>query len=172
MRFFWNDAADADNEASASADTHLREVVGQALPKGTDPDTVSIVTACAGLLAGVAYADRDFSAPEAREIERLLGAVEGLGPSGAQVIVRTLEAHRVELASVHGTRFARTLRELGTRELRVHVLDMLVSLAATDNTISPSEQNIMRQLTRALGLDQADYNRAQSEHRDKLGMLR
>lgn len=172
MRFFWNDSADADDERSASADAHLREVVAQALPQGTDPDTVSIVTACAGLLAGVAYADRDFSAPEAREIERLLGSVEGLGQPGTQVIVRTLEAHRVELASVHATRFARTLRDLGTRDLRLHVLDMLVSLAATDNTISPSEQNIMRQVTRALGLEQTDYNRAQAAHRDKLGALR
>ena len=171
MRFFWNDAADADDERSASADTHLREVVAKALPQGTDTDTVSIVTACAGLLAAVAYADRDFSAPEAREIERLLGSVEGLGPGGAQVIVRTLEAHRVELASVHATRFTRTLRELGTRDLRVHVLEMLVSLAATDNVISLSEQNTMRQLTRALGLEQDDYNRAQNERRLELDKL-
>jgi len=172
MRFFWNNGADADTEASASADAHLQTVVAGALPPETDADTVSIVTACAGLLAGVAYADRDFSGPEAREIERLLGGVEGLGIGGAQVIVSALEEHRIELASVHTSRFARTLRELGTRDLRLHVLEMLVSLAATDNTISPSEQNIMRQVTRALGLEQDDYNRAQSEHRDKLGTLR
>jgi uncharacterized tellurite resistance protein B-like protein len=172
MRFFWNNGADADAEASASADARLQAVVAQTLPQGTDPDTVAIVTACAGLLAGVAYADRDFSGPEAREIERLLGAVEGLGAGGAPVIVRALQEHRIELASVHASRFARTLRELGTRELRLHVLEMLVSLAATDNVISPSEQNIMRQVTRALGLEQADYTHAQSQHRDKLGTLR
>jgi uncharacterized tellurite resistance protein B-like protein len=154
-----------------AADERLREVVGRALP-GADPDTVAIVAACAGLLAGVAYADRDFAAGEAREIERLLGGVEGIGPGGGAAIVRALEQHRVELASVHTVRFARTLKDLGTRELRLHVLGMLVSLAATDDAISQSEVNAMRQVTRALGLEQADYNRLQGEHRQKLETLR
>jgi uncharacterized tellurite resistance protein B-like protein len=154
-----------------TADERLREVVAAALPHA-DPDTVSIVAACAGLLASVAYADRDFSEPEAREIERLFGSIEGLGAAGAQAILKALDTHRVELASVHTTRFSRSLRELGTRELRLHVLGMLVSLAATDDTISHSEQTTLRQVTRALGLEQDDYNRLQSEHRTKLGTLR
>ncbi|HWO11032.1 MAG TPA: TerB family tellurite resistance protein [Polyangiaceae bacterium] len=154
-----------------AADARLNDIVARALPSA-DAATVAIVAACAGLLAGVAYADRDFAPAEASEIERLLGAVDGLGPEGARAIVGALEAHRVELASVHAARFARTLRELGTRELRVHVLSMLVSLAASDDTISHSEQNTMRQVTRALGLTQDDYNRLQSEHRARLSTLR
>lgn len=154
-----------------TADERLREVVGRALPHA-DADTVSIVAACAGLLAGVAYADRDFSESEAREIERLLGAVEGIGAGGPKAIARALEAHRVELSSVHTMRFARTLNELGTLDLRLHVLGMLVSLAATDDTISQSEVNTLRQVTHALGLEQADYNRLQAEHRQKLETLR
>jgi uncharacterized tellurite resistance protein B-like protein len=154
-----------------AADARLREVVSRALPKA-DPDTVAIVAACAGLLAGVAYADRDFSADEAREIERLLASVEGIGPGGSAPIVRALEQNRVELSSVHAVRFARTLNELGSVELRLHVLAMLVSLAATDDAITQSEVNTLRQVTRALGLDQADYNRLQSEHRQKLETLR
>lgn len=156
---------------SDTADERLREVVSRALPKA-DADTIDIVAASAGLLAGVAYADRDFSEPEAREIERQIGGIEGLNPAGAQAIVRALEAHRIELANVHTTRFTRTLRELGTRELRLHVLGMLVSLAATDDTISHNEQTTLRQVTRALGLEQDDYNRLQAEHREKLGTLR
>lgn len=154
-----------------TADERLREVVSRALPQA-DAETVAIVAASSGLLAGVAYADRDFSEPEAREIERLIGGIEGLGAAGAQAIVRALHAHRVELANVHTTRFTRTLRELGTRELRLHVLGMLVSLAATDDTISHNEQTTLRQVTRALGLEQDDYNRLQAEHRAKLGTLR
>ncbi len=157
--------------ANAAADERLLEVVRKALPKA-DADTTSIVAACAGLLASVAYADRDFSEPEAREIERQLSAVDGIGASGTQAIVAALDAHRVELSSVHTLRFARTLNELGTPELRLHVLGMLVSLAATDDSISQSEVNTLRQVTRALGLEQADYNRLQSEHRQKLEALR
>src|SRR6187455_1097397 len=85
---------------AASADQLLRAVVRRALPRA-DTDTVSIVSACAGLLAGVAYADRDFSPAEAKEIERQLGAVEGIGPEGTQAIAHVLELHRIELANVH-----------------------------------------------------------------------
>lgn len=156
---------------AASADQLLRAVVRRALPRA-DTDTVSVVSACAGLLAGVAYADRDFSPAEAQEIERQLGAVEGIGPEGTRAIAHVLELHRVEFANVHTTRFARTLKELGTRELREHVLGMLVALAASDDTITVAEVNTLRQVTTALGLDQADYNRLQAEHRQKLGTLR
>jgi uncharacterized tellurite resistance protein B-like protein len=155
----------------ASADQLLRAVVRRALPRA-DTDTVSIVSACAGLLAGVAYADRDFSAAEAQEIERQLGAVDGIGSEGTRAIVSALELHRIELANVHTVRFARTIRELGTRDLREHVLGMLVALAATDDTITQAEVNTLRQVTTALGLEQADYNRLQAEHRQKLGTLR
>ena len=155
----------------ASADALLESVVRRAMPEA-DGDTVAIVAACAGLLAGVAYADRDFSAAEAKEIERQLGAIEGIGPGGVQAIASALELHRVELASVHTVRFARTLKELGTRDLREHVLGMLVALAATDDTITQAEVNALRQLTNALGLEQADYNRLQAEHKQKLGTLR
>jgi uncharacterized tellurite resistance protein B-like protein len=156
---------------AASADQLLRAVVRRALPRA-DTDTVSVVSACAGLLAGVAYADREFSPAEAQEIERQLGAVEGIGPEGTQAIAHVLELHRIELANVHTVRFARVLRDLGTRELREHVLGMLVALAASDDTITVAEVNTLRQLTTALGLDQADYNRLQAEHRQKLGTLR
>ena len=155
----------------AAADERLLEVVRGALPGG-DADTVAIVAACAGLLAGVAYADRDFSSAEKLVIERLLGSIEGLGAGGAQPIVQALAAHRVELSSVHAMRFARTLKELGAAELRLHVLGMLVALAAADETISQSEVNTLRQVTQALGLEQDDYNRLQAEYRSKLATLR
>ena len=150
-----------------TADALLTQVVRRAMPQA-DADTVSIVAACSGLLANVAYADRDFSPDEAKAIERILGEIPGIGSDGTPEIVRALEKHRVELSSVHAVRFARTLNELGTLELRLHVLGLLVSLAASDETIKPAEVNTLRQVTRALGLEQADYNRLQSEHRKKL----
>lgn len=154
-----------------TADQRLLEVVRRALP-GADADTLSVVAACAGLLAGVAYADRDFSNEEVDEIGRLMATVEGIGPDGSRAIVQALRAHVIELSSVHTTRFARTLKELGDRDLRLHLLGMLLELAAADEQISHAEVNTLRQVTRALGLDQADYNRLQAEHRHKLGSLR
>jgi uncharacterized tellurite resistance protein B-like protein len=154
-----------------SADAHLREVVERALPDADDA-TVSIVAACAGLLGCVAYADRHFSEEEAEKIDRLLSTIEGIGPDGARAIVQALQLHRIELARVHSARFSRTLRELADRDLRVHVLSMLLELAASDSSISQSETNTLRQVTGGLGLEQRDYNELQSKHREKLGTLR
>jgi uncharacterized tellurite resistance protein B-like protein len=159
------------DRAAAPADERLRRVVSGALP-GADADTVSVVAACAGLLAGVAYADRDFSDAEARDIERLLSPVNGLDAAGKGAIVQALRAHVIELASVHTMRFSRTLRELADPDLRLHVLGMLVELAGGDDHLSHAEVNTLRQITRALGLTQDDYNRLQDEHRHKLGTLR
>ncbi len=153
------------------ADARLREVVSQALP-GADEDAVSIVAACAGLLGGVAYADRAFSDDEAAKVERLLGTVKGIEKAGSRAIAQAIRANAVELSTVFATRFARTLRELGEPELRLHVLGMLVELAAADDVISQTEVNLMRQITGELGLTQDDYNRLQSEHRQKLETLR
>jgi uncharacterized tellurite resistance protein B-like protein len=154
-------------QSSDAADARLLAVVKKAMPDA-DEDTVAVVTAAAGLLAGVAYADRDFSDAEVIEIERLLGSVEGLGPAGAAPVVQALQRHRVELSSVHAMRFARILNEVGTLELKLHVLGMLVGLAATDEVISQSEVITLRGVTKALGLEQADYNRLQAEHKAKL----
>jgi uncharacterized tellurite resistance protein B-like protein len=154
-----------------AADARLREVVQGAL-KGADSDTVAIVAACAGLLACVAYADRDLTEDELGKAGQLLATVEGIGPEGSRAIVQAIQAHVVELSSVHTTRFARTLKELGHRDLRLHILGMLLELAAIDDHVSHSEVNTLRQVTRALGLTQDDYNHLQSEHRQKLGTLR
>ena len=154
-----------------AADARLHEVVQKAL-KGADDATVAIVAACAGLLACVGYADRELSEGELSKAGHLLATVEGIGPEGSRAIVQAIQAHVVELSSVHTTRFARTLKELGHRELRLHILGMLLELAAVDDHVSHSEVNTLRQVTRALGLTQDDYNHLQSEHRQKLGTLR
>lgn len=159
-----------------AADARLRAVVEDAFRRASagkrpDADTVSIVAACAGLLACVAYADRTFSASELEKTERLLADVSGIDDTGRRAIVAALQAHVVELSSVHAVRFARTLKELGDRDLRLHVVVLLLELAAADDHIAPSEVNALRQVTRALGLSQDDYNLLQSRHRAKLAAL-
>ena len=66
----------------------------------------------------------------------------------------------------------RDRRELGDRELRVEVLDVLVDVAAADGVLSTPETNLLRQVTTALGLSQTDYNEAQSRHRERLTALK
>jgi uncharacterized tellurite resistance protein B-like protein len=149
----------------------LARLVDTELP-GADDETRNIVTAIAGLLATVAYADRDFSAAEEARVKEQLGRIQGLSELGAAAICATLRSHAVELSSTQAPRYTRTLRQLGDRELRVQVLDILVDLAAADGTLCVKEVNQLRLITQALGLNQNDYNALQSRHRDKLSSLR
>ena len=56
--------------------------------------------------------------------------------------------------------------------LRVELLQTLLELAAADGAITHHETNLLRLVTRALGLSQLDYNHAQAKHRDRIAALR
>jgi uncharacterized tellurite resistance protein B-like protein len=162
----WSSKTAEDPEGHALGEAVARELGGM------DPDTRRIVTAIAGLLGGVAYADRDYSAPEEAVVRSALGQVRGLTPSGISAILDVLRRDIVHIATVQAPRYCRTLLELGDRELRLQVLDMLLDLAAADGTLSHDEAVLLRNTTQSLGLAQSDYNHLQSRHRDKLSVLR
>lgn len=136
-----------------------------------DSNTVQVVAAVAGLLAAVAYSDREFAQAEADMIRATLGRIEGLGPAGTGAVLHLLQEIAAEAATIHTYRFTRTLKEQMDREARVEILDLLVDLTAADGKILTSESSFVRQVTTGLGLTQDDYNASQSRHRDKLKVL-
>lgn len=147
--------------------SELTAVVRAQLP-ASDPVTVSVVTAVCGLLAAIAYADREHSEAERHEIEVQLTRVEGLGEIEAAAIVKVTERHQVAFSTTFVARFARTLREQTDTSMRRQVLDVLLSVAAADGKISHDEVVSLRNLTTSLGLSQSDYNELQSKYRELL----
>ncbi len=160
----------AETQAPEGAE-QLKDVVARQLP-GADAESVLVVTAIAGLLGTIAYADRDYSAAEEQRVRQELERVHGMTRDGIDAICAALRAHIVEISTVQAPRYSRLLVELADRELRVEVLEVMVELAAADGEISVPEVNLLRQVTTALGLTQADYNAAQQQHRDRLTVLR
>lgn len=149
----------------------LAAIVATRMPEA-DEDTVRIVTAVAGLLACVAYADRALEPREEARLREELSRLHGLSAEGADAITTVV---REEIAAVTATgdqRWVRDLRELADRAMRVEVLEVLVDLAAADDELVLAEVNYLRRLTTALGLEQSDYDAAQERHRDKLSTLR
>lgn len=140
--------------------------------RDADTETVRVVTAIAGLLGAVAYADRDYSAEEEALVRSELSRIQGMTQEGVEAICRLLREHIVEVATVQTPRYCRALVELADRELRLEILQLLVDVAAADGTIRQSETNLVRGLAVALGLDQDDYNAAQAKHRDRLAVTK
>jgi uncharacterized tellurite resistance protein B-like protein len=155
----------------ATYESELASVIAGALPEA-DEDTRRLVVAVAGLLGCAGYADRDFSEPERRLVADLLQTIHGVGQAQAEAILAVLRQNILQVSTVEVPRYARALRQLGNRELRLQVLEMLLRVAAADDDISQQEVVFLRQITTSLGLEQADYNQLQSQYRDLLRVLK
>lgn len=148
----------------------LEHAVRRELPEADD-ETVLVVTAMAGLLGTIAFADRNYSADEETRVRAELSRVQGMTESGIEAICSVLRQHIVEVSTVQTPRYARTLIELGDRELRFQVLGLMLEVAAADGEIAHTEVNLLRQLTKSLGLAQDDYNELQKKHQERLKVL-
>jgi uncharacterized tellurite resistance protein B-like protein len=157
--------------ASAARGEHpLRQAVREQMSGKTD-DEQRLVTAIAGLLACVAYADHVFTEEEKTKVREELSRLHALDADGVNAIASLLERDIVSIVG-HGDRaWVRDLRDLTDREGRIEVLDVLVDLAAADDELAHAEVNYLRRLATSLGLTQPEYNAVQARHRDKLATL-
>jgi len=156
---------------AAGGGSALRESVERELPEA-DAETVTVVSSMIGLLGAVAYADRNYSSAEEVHVREELSRVHGMTAQGIDAICTVLREHVVEISTVEIPRFARALVELADDELRREVLGALVALAAADESITLAETNLLRQITKSLGLSQQDYLEAQQRHRQHLSSLK
>jgi uncharacterized tellurite resistance protein B-like protein len=137
-----------------------------------EPATVRIVTAIAGLLACVAYADRKYTDSEHDHIRRELARIRALSVDAVEAISAILKENISDLTVTSAQGYMRDLLDLTDHETRLQVLDTLMNLAAIDDVVSTEETNFMRRAANGLGLSPHDYNAAQARFRDKLAVLK
>jgi uncharacterized tellurite resistance protein B-like protein len=157
-------------EIPPQARDRLAEIVEKYLAD-TDEATQRIVTAVAGLLAKVAYADGDYSTEEEATIRKELSRVHGLSPEGVDAICGLLTDQISHVALLGDHDWTRDLRDLADRALRLEVLEVLVEMAVADGVLKHGEQTQLRRIAKALSLSQDDYNAIQAKHRSKLSTL-
>lgn len=167
MAFRWKKKL---QEISPEARDRLAEIVEKYLAD-VDEATQRIVTAVAGLLAKVAYADGHYSVQEEAAIQKELSRVHGLSPEGVDAICGLLADQISHVALLGDHDWTRDLRELASRELRLEVLEVLVEMAVADEVLKHDEQTQLRRIAKALSLSQDDYNAIQARHRSKLSTL-
>lgn len=161
---------DSQKELAPEARDRLAEIVEQYLADADDA-TRRIVTAVAGLLAKVAYADGHYSVQEEATIQRELSRVHGLSQAGVDAICGLLADHISHVALLGDHDWTRDLRDLAERTLRLEVLEVLVEMAVADQVLKHEEQTQLRRIAKALSLTQEDYNAIQAKHREKLSTL-
>ena len=169
LRFFQtNESARATTTKTAL--TRLRELLVKHLPD-SDEEMLEVTAAIAGLVATIAYADRELHEKEIEQASKELSRIHSLESSGANAICSLLREDIKDLVSVGDQGWTRMLRETTERKERIEVLDVLVEIAAVDGSIALSEVSELRRLTTALGLSQDEYNALQARHRDKLSLI-
>jgi uncharacterized tellurite resistance protein B-like protein len=159
------------SDVPPEARDRLAQIVERYLADADDA-TRRIVTAVAGLLAKVAYADGHYSVQEEATIQKELSRVHGLSQAGVDAICGLLADQISHVALLGDHDWTRDLRELADRELRVEVLEVLIEMAVADQVLKHEEQTQLRRLAKALSLTQDDYNTLQAKHRNKLSTLR
>jgi len=157
-------------EVPPEARDRLSEIVDKYLADA-DVATRRIVTAVAGLLAKVAFADGHYSLEEEANIQRELSRVHGLSQAGVDAICGLLADHIAHVALMGDHDWTRDLLDLAERELRLEVLEVLVEMAVADGVLKHEEQTQLRRISKSMGLTQDDYNAIQARHRDKLSTL-
>lgn len=154
-------------EKPIDSDVLLEQAVGEAL-KGAPRETVRILSAVAGLLGAVAYADRTIAPEEETHLRHELSRLNGFSDTQVDVVADLLTSHALRLSTTFVPRFTRVLREELAPEDRREVLDALIGMAAADGVITHDEVVNLRNLCTALGLSQTHYNELQTKHREKL----
>lgn len=162
---------DRDAAPESQRATLLYGAVRKAL--GDDDDVhVRIVGSIAALLLCVAYADSNYDASEEHMLREQLGRIHGLDAAGVDAIARVLREHTALIIGAEGTSYGRELLELTEIDFRLELLDVLVDMAAADEEITVAETNLLRSITKSLGLTQDAYLASQARHRDKLAVLK
>ncbi len=154
-------------ELSSEPRQRLAQIVESYLVDA-DESTRKIVTAVAGLLAKVAYADGHYSEQEERAIRGELSRVHGLSDAGVDAICALLADHISQVVLLGDHEWTRDLRDLSSRELRLEILEVLVEMGVADEVLKSEEQVQLRRLAKALSLTQDDYNAIQAKHRGTL----
>lgn len=167
--FSWLRRSASPNDPQQAAE--LYGVVRSQL-NDSDEESVTIVASVAAVLLCIAYADCDYDSHEEAVVRLTLERVHGIDAAGVSAIMTVLNSHTVRITGAEASTYARELLSLTEEDFRIELLDMLLLVAAADGAITVTETNILRDVTKAMGLSPAHYLEAQSTHRDKLAVLK
>ncbi|MGH9313338.1 MAG: TerB family tellurite resistance protein [Vicinamibacterales bacterium] len=130
------------------------------------------VAAFAYLLGRVAGADHHVSDEEKRLMTQLVSEESGLRADEASAVVTLALDEFRRFGGTHNLIVAREFASLATFVERLALLRCLFAISAADSAVQVREDNEIRQISRELKIEHADFVRARTEVRDHLAVLR
>lgn len=163
--------SDGPDTAEAAGDTETVRRIAASLER-LPPERRRHLAAFAYVLARVAHADLETSESEAREMERIVSEVAGLGSGEAALAVEIAKTQAQLLGGTENYVVTREFRKLSTPEQRVRLVDCLFAVAAAEDAISSQESQEISNIAEELGLSPAETAAIRSRWREHLSVLR
>ena len=162
-------APEQPQDASAETDT-VRKIVAELddLPE----DRARFVAAFAFILSRVAHADLDISNEETRAMEQIVIERGGLPEEQAIIVVQMAKTQNLLFGGTENYLVAKEFNRLATRDQKLSMLHCLFAVGAADDSISTTENNVVRQIAEELELEHADFIAVRSQFREQLAVLK
>jgi len=147
----------------------VRKIVAQLddLPE----DKARFVAAFAFILSRVAHADLDISEEETSAMEQIVVERGGLPEEQAIIVVQMAKTQNLLFGGTENYLVAKEFNRLATRQEKLSLLHCLFAVGAADDSISTTEDNVVRQIADELQLEHADFIAVRSNFREQLAVF-
>jgi len=148
----------------------LREILNEI--NNLPPEQARYLAAFAFILFRVANADAYISDDETHEIENILQNWGRLSESQALLVSQIAKSQNILFGGTENFLVTREFKDTTTPEQRIHLLNCLFAVAASDDSISSIESDTIRIISKELGLEHQDFIQARQKFLDKLEALK
>lgn len=138
---------------------------------GLPEDKARFVAAFAFMLSRVAHADLDISDEETRAMEQIVVKPGGLPEEQATLVVQMAKTQNLLFGGTENYLVAKEFNRIATREQKLSLLHCLFAVGAADDSISATENNVVRQIAEELNLEHADFIAVRSRFREHLAVF-
>ena len=136
------------------------------------PERAKFIAAFAFILGRVANADLNISEEEIAEMERIVERVGGLPEEQAVLVVQIAKAQHMLFGSTENFVVTQEFNRIANKIQKQALLHCLFAVSSSDHSISVTEDNEIRAISRELRLDHVDFIAARSIYREHLNVLK
>ncbi len=160
---------DRASEAGDQTDT-VRKIIEELENLGEE--RARYIASFAYILGRVANADMEISGDETREMERIVVEYGGIPKEQAVIVVHMARTHNQLFGHTDNFLITREFDRMATREQKLALIDCLMAVSASDESISSEESTEVRKIADELHLSQRDFVNARSRYREYLEILK
>ena len=158
------------SSGESSETESVRKIVEEL--EGMAEERARFIACFSYILGRVANADMEISDEETRAMERVVVEQGHIPPEQAVVVVHMAKTHNQLFGHTENYLVTREFDEVASRDEKLALLDCLMAVSASDESISSEESAEVRKIADELHLTRDDFISARSRYREHLDVLK